>query len=428
VLFRSSVAVDTKLPPEVREELLEEIRGYLPAFLRKDASEQHDPVGDVKELLNLEERDLRRVVAVHACLDEAVLGFGDKLREGLRCPLTSSSRPAEVGQAVRGPVDWSATVARRSLEAGNATRYVVRSARRIYDIPENRALAWLLDRLRSACRKALDEEPDPNAVHDAGRRTAWADRIRRLATQVEKARSTEWLRAVEPQPPNGRTMQRLRAARSSFYRDDLTAAARRMLALESPDESDLIAVLSERYFEPAATWTIFEICVALRLVREFAKASGRPRRSRLLLGSGRAAYARYLLEDGSEVSLIYQAWPRDAGESLLREAGKRHGMRIGESKPDLFIVRDGDAPDVLLLELKASFSPSYLKDGLAKLLGYLADRPGLWGRRPAGWLVAPVSDAFVESAPVEDGELWVVSADAVAPAAVARFAPGEASS
>jgi len=418
-----SAAIDSELPAELRAEMLDEIRNYLPAFLRKDASEQHDPIGDVKELLNLEERDLKRVVAVHACLDESVLAFGDRLQEGLRRPVTSSGRPAEVGQAVRGPVDWSATVARRSLGAGNATHYVVRSARRVYDVPENRALVWLLDRLQAACHRALAEKPDAAALDGTAEANTWANRIRRLAAQLERARATEWLRGIDPEPPVGRTMQKLRAARSSFYRDDLTAAARRMISLESPDENDLVEVLSERYFEPAATWMIFEVCVALRLARGLGEVSGRPRRARLLIGAGRAPYARFLFEDESEVSLIYQTWPENAGPSLLAETGRRHGLAVGPSKPDLFIVRSGGRPDVLLLELKASLSSTYLKEGLAKLLGYLADRPMLWKQKPAGWLVAPASDAFVGTDAPNAEDLWMVDADAVAEAAVARFAP-----
>lgn len=419
-----SAAIDSSLPSEVRAQLLDEIRNYLPAFLRKDASEQHDPVGDVKELLNLEDGDLKRVLAVHGCLDESVLAFGSKLCQGLRNPLTASNRPAEVGQAVRGPIDWTATISRRSLEAGDTTRFVVRSARRVYDVPENRALVWILDRLSSSCRRALGEKPDPLGTLTAGKGLGWTDRIRVLANQVERARRVDWLAGIEPEPPVGRVMQKLQAARSSFYREDVVAVARRMLALESPNEEDLVDVLCERYFEPAATWMIFEICVALRLAREFEETSGRPRRSRLLAGGGRAAFARYLLPDESEVALIYQGWPRDSGESLLGQTGKRHGMKMGTLRPDLFVVRSGDSPDALVLELKASHSPSYLKDGLVKLLGYLADRPALWQRKPAGWLVAPCSDAFA-SHPFEEGDdLWVVDADEVAAAVVSRFLPG----
>jgi hypothetical protein len=141
----------------------------------------------------------------------------------------------------------------------------------------------------------------------------------------------------------------------------------------------------------------------------------------LLIGSDRASFARFLLEDGSEVSLIYQAWPKGAGPSLLMETGRRHGLAVGASKPDLFIVRTGETPDVLLLELKASLSPTYLKEGLTKLLGYLADRPELWKRKPAGWLVAPFSDAFAAADICEGDDLWMVDADAVAEAVVNRI-------
>lgn len=404
--------------------MIAEIRDYLPAFLRKDASEQHDPIGDVKELLNLDTGDLRRVIAVHSCLDDSIIAFGEKLAEAMRNPVASSRRPAEVGQTVRGPVDWSATMARRFLEAGNTTSYVVRSARRAYDLPENRALVWLLERLRSACRQALAEKPDPAVLDGPAAGSGWTGRIRRLAAQVERASDTGWLRGVEAEMPGRRAMQRLQGSRSAFYREDLAAALRRMLSLESPDEEVLIDVLSKRYFEPAATWMVFEVCVALRLARAMEKASERPRRSRLLFGSGRAPFARYLLDDGSEVSLIYQTWPERTGPSRLGETGSRHGLKIGESKPDLFVVRAGDNPDVLLLEMKASVSASYLKEGLVKLLGYLADRPDFWRRKPAAWLVAPASEAFAAGSPDEDADLWLVDADSVADAVVARMAPG----
>lgn len=418
-----SATIDSSLPAEFRAELLKEVRDYLPAFLRRDASEQHDPLGDVKELLNLEDQDLKRVLAVHGCLDSSVLAFGNKLREGVRSPMTASSRPAEIGQAVRGPVDWTATVARRSLEAGNATRYVVRAAQRAYDIPENRVLAWVLDRLHVACRRALKEKVDAEVVPEDSKAYTWAERIERLAAQIDLARRTEWLRGIEPEPPRGRTMQRLRGARNSFYREDVVAAAQKMLMVESPDERDLIDVLNKRFFEPAATWMIFEVCVALRLAREFGQASGRPRRSRLLFGSGRAAYARYALPDDTEVELLYQVWPDKCGPSLLSAAGERHGLGVGSSRPDLFVVRRGDVADVLLLELKASRSPKYLKQGLIRLLGYLAERPAFWKRKPAGWLVAPASAAFISCPLREDDELWIVSADEVSAAAVARFSP-----
>jgi hypothetical protein len=418
-----SAGVDSDLPGDVRAQFLDEIRAYLPAFLHRGASEQQDVVGDVKELLNLEEADLRRVVAVHRCLDEDVLAFGAELDAGMRNPMTSSIRPAEVGQTVRGPVDWAATVARRSLEAGNPSRYVVRSARRAFDLPENRTLAWLLDRLRSATRLALRESVAPDSVAANAKASTWSERIRQLSAEVAAARRVEWLQGIEPEQPGPRTLRRLQAARSSFYARTVATAARAVLALEDPSDQVLADVLCRRYFEPAPTWLIFEVFVALRLAREFAKASGKPRKSRLLVGAGRAPFARYAYPDGSEVSLIYQAWPAAPGRSLLWETGERHALKPSLSRPDIFIVRSGPNPDAAVLELKASYATGYLGKGLSQLLGYLADRPEVWGRKPAGWLVAPPSTAFANYPANEQHELWVVSADLVAEAAVARFVP-----
>lgn len=414
--------VDSDLPEGVRAELLEEIRNYLPAFLRKDATEQHDPVGDVKELLQLEEGDLERVVSVHGCLEPAVIEFGERLEEGIRSPLTASARPAEVGQAVRGPVDWPATVARRSLEGGNSSRFVVRSARRAFDTPENRALAWLLEQLRVATRSADVGPADPEMAEPDAEASTWPLRISRLRAQVDRARQANWLQGIESEAPSRSTLRRLRASRLPFYRDHVAAAAESMMELHDPSDRVLAEVLCRRYFEPAQDWVVFEVCVALRLARELAKASGRPRKTRLMMGTGGAAFARYEYPDGAEVALTLQTWPGETGPSMLVEATRQHGLGAAPSRPDLFVVRTGPDPDLVILELKASYTPDYLRKGLAKLLGYLGERPEAWRRQPSGWLVAPPSRAFKESVPTEEGSLWLVSSDQVAQAVVERFA------
>jgi hypothetical protein len=146
--------VDTRFAPEARASLLDDVRSWLPAFLSSAATEQYDPAGDVRELLGLDEGDLRRVVAVHLCLSEPVRAFLAALAAGLRRPITSSERPPVVGQAVRGAVDWGATMRQRAVGAATAV-YVTRPAQRIFDVPENRALAWLVRSLDGYLRRAV---------------------------------------------------------------------------------------------------------------------------------------------------------------------------------------------------------------------------------------------------------------------------------
>jgi len=412
--------VDTRFYSGERAALLEEVREHLPAFLSSAATEQYDPLGDVRELLRLDDRDLRRVAAVHLCLTEAVRAFFDALTTGLRHPIASSNRPPVVSQAVRGPVDWGATIRTRAITAGDPSLFVVRPARRIFDVPENRALAWLLHNLDIYLRRAAvgsgaaaeyDEE-------EAG----WAQQLASFRGKLLLARRYPWLREVTPERPTAATLRRLRSARSAFYAKHIPDAVLAMMRFgEHPTDDDLKELLCQRYFRPSEDWRLFEVVVALRLARAFAERSPRKRRSRLLVGTGAAAYARYTLPDGDEVRLHYQTWPPGIGSSLHAQARERHQLRAGAPRPDLFIVRTGKASDAAVLELKATRSASYLGAGLSQLLGYLKERPAAWKKHPSGWLVAPPSTAYAAADP-SGAELWLVSSESVADAAVERFA------
>ncbi len=416
-----SLVIDADFTAEERARLLDEVREHLPAFLHRGATEQHDPVGDVRALLNLEDKDLTRVIAVHQCLDESVLSFGDGLADGLRRPVMSSVRPAQTGQAVRGPIDWAATISRRALGAGNGPMYVVRAAQRIFDIEENRALAWLLERLESSASFVLPASSRGRGAKSGTEALGWWQRIERLQLQLRGARQVQWLRHVRPEAPRPATLKRLRAARSAFYAETLVQAIESVIRLTAPDEETLTDVLAKRYFRPEETWRLFELVVSLRLARALAEASPAPRKSRLLVGAGSVPFARYGFADGSEVALVYQGWPDDGTASLRRRAGDWHDLGRSSSRPDLFVARTGPVPDAAVLEVKATFSSGYLGSGLSQLLGYLGERPDLWRGRPAGWLVAPASAAFVDRAPSDGGELWVVSADRIAAAVLERF-------
>ena len=412
---------DSDLPPAVRAALLEEVKAELPAFLSARASVQHDPAGDVKELLNLERRDLERVICTHECLDASILEFGARLEAGLRNPAVGSTRSTESGQEVRGPIDWAATIANSSLQPGPSS-YVARPADKLLDVPANRMLAWLLDRLRVSTRKALRERVDPADEEAAPER--WRDQIRLLARQLARAGQAKWLQEVQPERPTATGLRRLRGSRDPFYAHTLHRALRLVSWLDRRSPEALAEVLCQRYFEPGPTALLFEVCVALRLARAFGEAEGStPREARLLVGAARSGpYARFRFGDGSEVSLTYQSWPQAARASALRDLSERHGLKPPGPRPDIVISRGPPDPDSAVIELKASYDGRYLGTGLVQLLAYVADRGGRW-RSPAGWLVAPPSDAFEDAPPGAGAAVWIVSSDQVAAAAVERFAP-----
>jgi hypothetical protein len=409
-----SEVVDTEFAAAERDALLEEVRYHLPAFLSASAVEREDPVGDIADLLNLRTPDLRRVVAVHLGLSAQVTAFAAGLQRGLRRPITSSTRPRVVTQAVRGPIDWGATIRLQST-GGAVGHYVVRPARRVFDTPENRALAWALQRLEAELSEVA---PDADSV-GAG----WTARLQENLRAIRAARRHPWLREIPPARPDAATLKRLHAARTPFYKLLLPEVLRAMRRwIDQPSTEDLTELLCTRYFEPSRTWQLFELVVALRLARAFAAVAAGKRKGRLLTGAGRAPYAVYPLPDGSEVRLWYQAWPHAAGDSVHAAARARHSIRAGDTRPDLVLEKTGTDPALVILELKATRSSSYLGQGLSQLLGYVRERPALLSTPACAWLVAPASAAFEAAAPHEVEPLWVVDADAVAAAAVARLA------
>ena len=415
VVRRSCVSevVDTSFSADEREALLDEVRYHLPAFLSSGAVEREDPIGDVGELLNLRAADLRRVVAVHIGLSAQLTAFAAGLPTGLRRPITSSTRPRVVTQAVRGSIDWGATVRLHATTAATGL-YVVRPARRVFDTPENRALAWALQRLEaelSAVAPSLE-------VAASG----WTGRLQTNLRAIQSARRHPWLREVPPERPDPSTLKRLAAARTLFYKLLLPEVLRAMRRwMDAPSPSDITELLCSRYFEPSRNWQLFEVVVALRLARAFADVSTGKRRGRLLAGTGRAPFAGYRLPDGGEIFLWYQTWPHAAGASIHTSARQRHSISSGETRPDIVIERRGVSPMLTILELKATRSASYLGQGLSQLLSYITERPTLLSEPGCAWLVAPSSAAFEAAPPDPDEPLWVVDAESVAQAAVDRF-------
>jgi hypothetical protein len=411
-----SELVDAKFAAEERAALLDEVRAHLPAFLAAATAERVDPVGDVRELLNLRSDDLRRVIAVHFALSNAVSAFVEGLRAGLRRPVTSSIRPRVVTQAIRGPIDWGATVRHRATGEAGAGVYVVRPAHRVFDTPENRALVWTLARLDAESKLAL-----PHA--DFQTTTGWQQQITLLARAPLEARRHPWIRSVPAETPGAPAISRLRNARTRFYKVLLPGVIDALSRyVDDPGPEEVTELLCARYFEPQLTWQLFEIAVALRLARGFAEVAVGKRRARLLVGTGRAPFAAYKIADGHEIRLWYQAWPIDIGPSLHANARTRHRIQATGTRPDIVIERVGARPSVIVLELKATRNASYLGQGLSQLLAYAHDRKAALNEPACAWLVAPASTAFEGSPPPEDEPLWVVDAESVATAAVGRLA------
>lgn len=406
--------IDSSMEPALRAMMLSEVQDLLPAFLSAASIERDGPVNAAVELLGLPESDLRRVLAVHMMLSQPVRELVAALPTGVRRPLTSSVRPRIAGRSVISGIDWAATSRHRATSSPLGDIWVTRPANRIFDIPENRALAWAL--------RTVDER-GVMAIAPLGESSgAWAEEIRTMTATVRRARRTAWLESVPTAWPGDEVYFRLKADRMGFYRLRVTEAARYLRRLlVAPTASDIVDALSRRYFEPKQDWKLFEIAVLLRITTALSAVGGRANPTRLFHDNKTRPFAVYRLTSTRQVRVWYQVWPAATRPSELNDAIRHYELPSGGTRPDIVVevVDNGVSTSAVLLELKASGSGTYLGSGLSQLLGYMRDRPALFASAASGWLVAPESSSFVSKDHC-GRSLWMTSADDVAAAIVAR--------
>lgn len=402
--------IDSSMDPALRAVMLSEVKALLPAFLSAASVERGGPVNAAVELLGLPESDLRRVLAAHAMLSTPVRELIAELPAGVRRPLTSSIRPRVAGRTVTSGIDWAATTRHRATSSPLGDIWVTRAANRIFDIPENQALAWILQAL---------EERGTIAVPAIGEAPgAWGDEIRYMTGVVRRARRTAWLEGVPALWPGDEAYLRLKADRKGFYRMRVANAARYLRKiLLAPSPGDVVQALSDRFFEPRQDWKLFEIAVLMRITHALAEIGTRLSPTRLFIQGRSRPFACFRLSPAREMRLWYQTWPRTTRPSELDDAVRYYELTSGGNRPDIVIewVDDGVSTRAIVLELKASAAPGYLSSGLSQLLGYLRDRPRLLTGPASGWLVAPAGPGYTSKAPNGRG-LWVTSADDVAAA------------
>lgn len=396
--------IDTSMALRLRDTLLAEVKAFLPAYLSSETKERADRVAATSELLGLPEGALKRALAVHIMLSDETRAFVADLPRGIRRPVMASVRPRVAGRTVTSGIDWAATVRHQATANPAGGEWVTRPASRVFNLPENQALAWVLTTLLERAKIAV---PDAKAAL-----ADWANEIRSSEATVRAGKRTAWLEAVPAEWPGDGVYQRLAADRVGFYRRRVSESARQLRSLlNNPIAEVQVEALCSRYFEPTQDWKLFEIAVLMRLCRALDGVAERVSRKATFEAR---QFAHYRLAGGREVRIWYQAWPHTKEPSELSAAASYYGV-AATNRPDITveIADSGATVRTIVLELKASSSSEYLGSGLSQLLGYLRDRPTYTKDAASGWLVAPPNGGFTTRDP-EGRALWVVSSDEVA--------------
>lgn len=318
----------------------------------------------------------------------------------------TARRDEVVGPAIQGAVRWMQTdVARRTgkLPPG---RYFSMTARRSYDIPENRTVRRYLDALDSAAtwvaRKARPGRP-PSGVQ-------------RLLDEVRQSQEHDAMRGLQfAESTDEADLQITETSGRAEY--ESVANLLRSIDRIGGDDDDrrrhaILMLLAVGWLEPLNDDDLFELYVLVLVLDVLGNESALGSPVEIgLVRSGRSHVARFDVLDGELKVFFDTSLARIVGSSgrYKSTVSAHSGVTGNERRPDVVLAvigRDGEVRRVLIVEAKRSDDGRYLSDSIYKVFGYLHDFAGAIDDLQA---VLAVPEAVYRTSAASDGEITIVS-------------------
>lgn len=344
--------------PDVQEAATREVARLGWLYVSRLVQERR-PEDLVDLLARLNEGDVSYLRALRFLSSPEAASLLDAATSLLRRLPQSTRRARAVAREVRGRVDWAATVQERLSRGGDPTVFVVSRSDRHADVPENRALAYVLKRMSEA-GQALGNHPDIAA--------------RGLA--AERLLSSSTLAGVRaPQQVSGMDRQALRMSRITEFREHVAAVLSLHDSLFADNLDGLRAALGERIWLPPEADKLFELWVMFMIVQSLERERWKVADLRLIGTGGGNAPTFVLRSEGKEVRISYQGLPAPMLRgSRYKRILDAYDIDGSARRPDILLSVPGHGRALyLLVEAKLTDDRDYIVDSIYKVLGYLAD-------------------------------------------------------
>lgn len=321
--------------------------------------------------------DLLRASSLFVAHGEELAVFLDELLPALVRVLPARTRvEARTWEGgFHGRLDIRATQQLR--QAGHVSRFVTRTRRRDFALPENVLLeavaAWLL--------RELDRLLSTLPV------TGWLEPLAEHAVSLRRLLHASVLQEIESEPITGHHLRAARAAAHPAYRAAAQWYRRLRVAFDDGDPVATAALLAKGALRPVHRAKRFEVAVLVRLIRALWEQIQGTRDAPLwtmehnLIRQGRDEVVVFSCADGASISVYYDVSPLPGGRRW--EALQHYLGGAGSQRPDIALCRthpDG-TERWAVIEIKCSDNRSYIASGFDEALAYRAE----YGARLGGW-------------------------------------------
>jgi hypothetical protein len=285
---------------------------------------------------------------------------------------STQQAPRRKESTIRGKIHWPETILGRYSGTVPRGTYVTAPVEKIADIPENRLLKYLLQRIVHFCDtlfSVTSAESAPEQVI-AVRSAAFEALKNPYLSSVSNVRSV-----------TSHMVQRALRSRHPVY----GAVARHWSSMRNAVElgrwAAVVELLQEGWVAPVAPEDLFELYTLVIVLEslEYDMNLGAPKIYGLIR-AGRGAVAKFNHVDGT-VLVYFNQRPSSFVEIRSKYTAliKAHsGVSGSERRPDITIRTTGVCVKTVIIEAKHTSDPRYISDSVYKVYGYLHDFSELW--------------------------------------------------
>lgn len=286
----------------------------------------------------------------------------------------SRSSPPSVETTFKGRVLWQETSMGRLSGAIPRGRYLVQHVEMSADIPENRLLKLLLTKILST---ASEMSRRGNG--------ALPQRFASIRDTVERALGNTYLKSVELEHrTSARMLTTARRHRDRRYSRLAQLAQDFDHAIVRGKWAQIIELLRKGWLAPISSDDLFELFTLILVMQivEVELGFGEPY-SYGLIQRGRHAVASYRHSAGHmRAEIFFDQVPSGVfgnASEYLDLVASHDGLTGQERRPDMILrFTNGVNERRVLIEVKETEDPVYIRDSTYKVIGYLRDFTTIW--------------------------------------------------
>lgn len=312
-------------------------------------------------LSGLAERDLQRLRQLRFLASPEIAEFV-RSGQGLidRLPQATFSNTV-YGHEVRGRINWPATIKARLSQGGGSRILAQDQSVRHYDVPEARAVAFVLD-----------------AIETAAAGLALSNELADVAGTARRLRSHPTLTSIPARRSlGGSDQQRLRGSRDREITRLVPPAIKAVEGLLTGDIAHVRQEITERGWLPSEPDKVFELWLLFTIAEQLVDAGWSLTELRLLAPGPRlGSRPIFRFEKGAaKVSLLFQGVPTEfASSSRYKDILSLYSLDAAIRRPDIIATVEGpNGRSHLLVEAKLTENAGYILDSVYKVFGYLGD-------------------------------------------------------